>query len=176
MRLSEKACGALTGIENANSIAMSCHKWLFQPKDSAVILFKDVNAAHQSISFGSGYLATPNIGVLGSSSARAGPLAATLIAWGRKGLAERIDRCLALADAAAVEIDNRPDLELFANPSCGVVAWRPRFGDVDAIAAAAPKGLVSTAHARDQRWLRFVAANPNAELERIVGFLTSLRL
>jgi hypothetical protein len=79
-------------------------------------------------------------------------------------------------DAAAAEIDNRPDLELFANPSCGVVAWRPRFGDVDAIAAAAPKGLVSTAHARDQRWLRFVAANPNAELERIVGFLTSLRL
>jgi L-2,4-diaminobutyrate decarboxylase len=49
--------------------AVSAHKWLFQPKESALVLFRHVEKAHAAISFGGAYLAVPNIGVLGSHGA-----------------------------------------------------------------------------------------------------------
>lgn len=174
MQLSDAAQGELFGMEGADSIAVSAHKWLFQPKDSALVFFKDTDLAHRAISFGGGYLAAENVGVLGSSAARAVPLAATLIAWGRRGVAERIDRCRRLASGVASEIAGLSVLELFAEPVCGVVAWRPRAGDVDPIAASAPPGIVSTTQARGARWLRFVAANPNADAELLLEFVSSV--
>lgn len=138
---------------------------------AALLFFKDADAAHEAVSFGGGYLAAPNVGVLGSSAARAIPLAATLLAWGREGLAARIGHCLRLAEQAAAEIAARPELELFAEPSCGVVAWRPRSGGIDDAVAAAPAGTVSTTRARGEHWLRFVAANPNADMASIAEYV-----
>jgi L-2,4-diaminobutyrate decarboxylase len=42
----------LAGIESADSVAVSAHKWLFQPKESALVLFKDTEKAHAAVSFG----------------------------------------------------------------------------------------------------------------------------
>ena len=72
----------LAGIESADSVAVSAHKWLFQPKESALVLFKDTGKAHAAVSFGGAYLATPNVGVLGSHGATATTLLATLLACG----------------------------------------------------------------------------------------------
>lgn len=173
MRFSDKARAVLDGVDGADSVAVSAHKWIFQPKDSALVLFKDAEAAHRAVSFGGGYLAAPNVGVLGSSAARAVPLAATLLAWGRRGLAERIDHCLSLAEQVATQVAETPELELFSAPTCGVVAWRSRINDVDLSAATAPAGMVSTTEARRTRWLRFVAANPNADIVDIIQFVRS---
>ena len=96
LRLSRVYAPGLAGLERADSIAISAHKWLFQPKESALVLFRDATLAHEAISFGGAYLATPNVGVLGSHGAVAVPLLATLLAWGREGLAARIERCLSL--------------------------------------------------------------------------------
>jgi glutamate/tyrosine decarboxylase-like PLP-dependent enzyme len=41
LRLSERHAEVLAGIERADSVAISAHKWLFQPKESALILFRD---------------------------------------------------------------------------------------------------------------------------------------
>lgn len=70
----------LDGIEQADSVSVSAHKWLFQPKESALVLFKDAKRAHEAVSFGGGYLAVPNVGLLGSHGASALPLAATILA------------------------------------------------------------------------------------------------
>ncbi|MEL6965036.1 MAG: pyridoxal-dependent decarboxylase, partial [Pseudomonadota bacterium] len=39
-----KYASRLDGVERANSVAVSAHKWLFQPKESALILFREQEA------------------------------------------------------------------------------------------------------------------------------------
>jgi glutamate/tyrosine decarboxylase-like PLP-dependent enzyme len=92
LRLSSRYQSVLAGIEHADSVAVSAHKWLYQPKDSALIFFKDTQAVNPAISEGSSYLATPNVGVQGSRGAAAVSLLAMLLAWGKDGLATRIDK------------------------------------------------------------------------------------
>ena len=57
----------------------------------------DPDRAHAAVSFGGGYLAAPNVGLLGSHANTALPLAATLLAWGRTGIAARIEPDMAVA-------------------------------------------------------------------------------
>jgi L-2,4-diaminobutyrate decarboxylase len=170
LRLSERQASLLDGINAADSVAVSGHKWLFQPKESALVLFADAERAHEAISFGSGYLATPNVGVLGSHGAAALPLAATLLAWGRAGAAERIDRCMEIAArlCALIEADDR--LELCSGPETGIVVWRP-LGDVDldALRDRMERGFVSIAELDGERRLRSVSANPMADPELVVA-------
>ena len=82
LRLSARHGALLDGIERADSIAISPHKWLFQPKDCGMILFRDSAAAHAAVSFNGAYLAAPNVGLQGSRGASAVPLLASLLAWG----------------------------------------------------------------------------------------------
>jgi len=168
--------GRLDGIEQADSVAVSAHKWLFQPKESALIFFRDTRTAHAAISFGSAYLATPNIGLLGSHGATAVPLFATLLAWGRAGVAKRIEHCLDLADQVANYIATESQLVLLAKPQTGVVNWRPAdSGVLEAMINKLPAGMVSTTRVGDERWIRMVAANPNADPDPIIrGIQTAL--
>ena len=53
------------------------------------------------------------------------PLLGTLIAWGREGLARRIEICLGNAESLAIAIDANHDFELFAEPKTGIVVFRP---------------------------------------------------
>jgi L-2,4-diaminobutyrate decarboxylase len=170
LRLSERHGALLDGIETADSVAVSGHKWLFQPKESALVLFADADRAHEAISFGGGYLAKPNVGVLGSHGAAALPLAATLLAWGRSGTAERIDRCMEIAARLCELIDAHERLELCSGPETGVVVWRP-LGDVDldALRAGLERGFVSITELDGQRRLRSVSANPMADPELVVA-------
>lgn len=162
LRLSTIHAHRLAGIEHADSVAVSAHKWLFQPKESGLVLFRDTTSAHAAISFGGAYLAAPNVGVLGSHGAIAVPLLATLMAWGRTGMAARIERCMDLADELAALIERDERLELLARPETGVVVWRPADGvSTDRLHAALPTGSTSATTLSSGKWLRNVAANPN---------------
>jgi L-2,4-diaminobutyrate decarboxylase len=164
LRLSATRAPKLAGIEHADSISISAHKLLFQPKDSAIVLFRDALQASEALQFEAGYLAVPNVGILGSHGAMAVPLLATLLAWGRDGLAARIDRCIDGADVLADSIGRRDDLELRRYHGTGIVVWRSRCGvDVDALVAALPPGSASAPTIAGQRWVRHVAANPCAD-------------
>jgi L-2,4-diaminobutyrate decarboxylase len=170
LRLSERHPGLLDGIETADSVAVSAHKWLFQPKESALVLFADAARAHEAISFGGGYLAVPNVGVLGSHGAAALPLAATLLAWGRAGIADRIDRCMAIAARLCELIEAETRLRLCSGPETGVVVWRPVADvDLDALRARMERGFVSIAEHEGERRLRSVSANPIADPELVVA-------
>jgi L-2,4-diaminobutyrate decarboxylase len=151
-------------------VAVSAHKWLFQPKESALVLFADADRAHEAISFGGGYLAAPNVGVLGSHGAAALPLAATLLAWGRAGTAERIDRCMEIAARLCELIDADDRLELCSGPDTGIVVWRP-LGDVDldALRDRMQRGFVSVTELDGERRLRSVSANPMADPQLVVA-------
>lgn len=169
LRLSNRYAARLDGIDRADSIAVSAHKWLFQPKESALVFFRDTQSAHTALSFGGAYLATPNIGLLGSHGATAIPLFALLWAWGREGFAARLDRCMAAAERFAAFVEGEPQLELLGQPETGVVVWRPSGGDAKAFAAALPAGLASTTTIGGSDWLRCVAANPSLDMDAVIS-------
>lgn len=155
----------LKGIEQADSVAISAHKWFYQPKDSALVLFKD--QSHQTqISFGGSYLSTPNIGVQGSRGAAALPLLATLMAWGQNGLAIQIQKNMADAEMFAKWVEQHDALELKQMPETGVVNWRPISGSTDELAL---KGVSSITSIEGEVWMRQVAANPHVRLRAVTS-------
>ncbi len=168
LQLSPEYAPLLAGIENADSVSISAHKWFFQPKSSGLILFSDNKKAESVISFGGAYLSTANVGVLGSHGAVAVPLLATLLAWGQNGLAQRIERAMGLADDLWRRLEAHPGVELFGRQESGVILWRPKnAGDVDTVLADLPAGAASVTRLGGKRWLRHVAANPNADIEAL---------
>lgn len=165
--LSSKYAHVLNGIAAADSVAISAHKWLFQPKESAFVLFKDVELANRAISFGGSYLANPNVGVQGSRGAAAIPLLATLLAWGRAGIVERIEHTLSLADKLATVLESDNNMVLWAKPETAITVFRPKNLSVEELLSRVPEGMFSSCTIRNERWVRSVAANPMANVENI---------
>lgn len=155
----------LDGIEQADSVAISGHKWLYQPKDSALILFRAADA-QEAISFGGSYLATPNVGVQGSRGAAAIPLLASLMALGRSGLAALIEKNMADAEKLAALVSADPRLELRQAPEAGVLNWRPAHG-ATADVLERLSGTSSRTVIDGTLWARQVAANPHADIDGI---------
>ncbi len=170
LRLSDRHRHLLDGIEAADSVAISAHKWLFQPKESAFVLFADHESAHKSISIDGAYLAVPNVGILGSHGAIAVPLLAMLVAYGREGIAGMIDRTMLLIDELARLVDAHAELESRSAPNSGVLCWRHKSVSVDDIKRHLPHDVwVSSTIINGEPWLRSVAANPNAEPAKVVA-------
>ena len=164
LRLTRHA-GRLDGVERAQSVAVSAHKWFFQPKDSAMVLFRDP-AMQSAISFGGSYLAVPNVGVQGSRGAAGVALLGTLLAWGKTGLAERIERLVAVSEELANRLEDDPRCQLRQRPETGVVNWRPVDGNTEAVI----KRLGATASRTaigGEPYVRQVAANMYADIEAV---------
>jgi glutamate/tyrosine decarboxylase-like PLP-dependent enzyme len=140
-----------------------------QPKDSALVMFRDPDLANSAISFGGGYLTTPNIGVQGSRSATAISLLATLIALGRAGIVDRIDRVMEMANQLAEYLQVDEAIELLSMPKTGVTVFRPKKMDAQEMHARLPLGMFSICVIEDEHWLRSVAANPLADIDLIVA-------
>lgn len=175
--LSQNYKHLLDRCERADSVAFSAHKWLFQPKESAVILFKDTKIAHQAMTYGSAYLAAPNIGILGSHGATAAPLLATLLAYGQMGIADWIDQSMTIAKMLADAVRAHPDLMLCAEPVSGVVVWGPvDEAKTEAAFSAMSEGSVSKTHIHGRAWLRNVAANPMADGDMLSAAISAIRL
>jgi len=169
--LSNRYRERLAGIECADSVAVSAHKWLFQPKDSALVFFRDHERASAALSFSGGYLAAANVGLAGSHGAMAVPLLGLLLAWGRSGLAQRIERCMANAQRLADAIESSSELELFAPMATGVTVFRGQSaGARERIAQLVP-ATFTTARIGAESWTRCVSANPLADMDLILGRL-----
>ncbi len=169
LRLSDKHRALLDGVETFDSVSVSAHKWLFQPKESAMVLFADHESAHESISIDGAYLAVPNIGVLGSHGATAVPLMATFLAYGRAGIAGMLDRSIALADDLHELIEQSDDFIARSTPRSGVVCWRHTSVTPEQIKASLlGEVFVSTTVVEGEPWLRSVAANPMANPAAVI--------
>jgi len=169
LRLCERYRERLAGMEKADSIAVSAHKWLFQPKESGFVFFRDVVRANEAISYRGGYLAVPNIGLLGSHGAAAIPLLGMLMAWGRSGVAEQIETCMAKAACLADAIERSTGFELFAAPETGIVVFRPQALDsFDSLSKRLLPATASVTHIKDASWFRCVPANPAVQIDRVL--------
>jgi len=170
LRLSPRWGPLLEGVEQADSVAISAHKWLHQPKESALALFRDTAAAHDALSFGADYLAVPNIGILGSHGYSALPLAATLLAYGVEGLGAWVDHAMDLTTRLTDRIAAHSELEQWGSgPGSGVVAWRHRHSDSRLLQSRLQDAFVSVTIIGGEPWLRSVAANPLADPDQVVA-------
>ena len=173
LRFSERFADVLDGVESADSVGFSAHKWCFQPKGTAVVLFKDDKAAHEALSYGGGYLSAPNIGLLGSGPATALPFLASLLAWGRAGLAERVEHGMAQASQLVELVVDDARFELWGQPTTGVVVWRPRNVDLVALRARMNQGWVAIVDVDGEAWLRCVPANLSADVRALFAQTTA---
>lgn len=171
LRLCPAYYSLLDGIEHADSVSLSAHKWFFQPKDSAIVFFKEICIANQAISFGSSYLATPNIGIQGSRSAAAIVLLATLLAWGKEGLDKRITHTMDMAQKIAENIARDDRIEVCASGKTGINVFRPLHLETQILFDRLPKGMFSTCSFNQKIWIRSVSANPLADVDAILEAL-----
>jgi len=113
LRLSQKHAVRLQGIEMADSVSVSAHKWFFQPKEFGLIFFRNSQEANDAVSFNGAYLSVPNVGILGSHGATAIPLLAMLLAWGRLGIADRVERSMQAADYLWQRLNDDPRADVY---------------------------------------------------------------
>ena len=168
LRFSQKYAHLLDGIDRADSVSVSAHKWLFQPKESALILFKNNEAVTKKISFGGEYMSSPNIGIQGSRGASAVSLLATIIAWGREGIAHYIDLAMSKSEKFAIEIQKDERMSLWGIPQTGVTVFRPVDLSTRDFMDNLPAGMFSSCNFDHETWVRSVAANPMIDIERIL--------
>ncbi len=121
----------LEGLHLADSICGDAHKWLNVPYDSGFALTRHAacqgrvfrNAA--SYFFTGGALPDPfHFGPENSRRLRALPVWASLLAYGRSGMADIVAECCACASALGAWITAHPDLALLAPVTLNIVPFR----------------------------------------------------
>jgi hypothetical protein len=76
---------------------------------------------------------------------------------------------MALADELAEFIRGDARLELFAEPTTGIVAWRAlELKTNERLSQQLPAGMISTVTIGQHQWLRNTAANPNADMPLMI--------
>ena len=182
--------GLLPGLEQADSVTLDPHKWLYQPFECGCVLVRDGQAlrrrvrdapgvpARRAHGRGRGQLLRPRPAA--TRSARALKLWVSLRYFGLDAFREAIRRALDSAAAAARRIEASETLELMAPPSLGVVCFRRRDHDDDGnagIAAALERsgtGLISTTRLHGRFALRLCVLNhqsSEADVEQVLAFL-----
>ena len=181
--------GLFAGIDQADSVTIDPHKWLFTPYDCAAVLYRDpalARAAHRQHAH---YLDAVNddgadnpadYAVHLTRRARGLPLWASLVANGTNAYVDAIERCLATAAYAAKQIDASAMLELAAEPPLSVVLFRRIGWDAEDYARWSRRartsglGLVTpTVHA-GQTVLRLCFVNPRTTEADVDMLLESL--
>lgn len=137
---SERLAGRLAGLPLANSITLDLHKLGWQPAAASVLLVSDASAftgldrevayLNPSDDAVAGYEGLLGRSLQTTRRPDAVKIAATLLAYGRRGLGEMVDSCHDLARYAQQRIAAEPDLELVSPAELTTVVFRYRC-DVD---------------------------------------------
>ncbi|TQV85410.1 pyridoxal phosphate-dependent decarboxylase family protein [Aliikangiella coralliicola] len=130
------------GLERANSITLDCHKWLNVPYDCGVFLTRNLDMLFNSLNVPAPYLQTNqtdpdflSLGVENSRRFRALPVWLSLLTYGKKGIADWVNRNVKLAKFFAKEINKSQDYELLHDCQLNVVLFRPNcegLSDIEA--------------------------------------------
>jgi len=136
-----------------------------------LVMFREADSSMGAISMGGDYLTQPNVGVQGSRGAAAIPLFATLLAWGKSGLAKRVEHCLDQAALVAEWVSAQPRLRLLCEPVSGVVVWKAKGGDTDTLHLLdrLQSGVASRLTLDSENWIRQVAANPILDSQSVIA-------
>jgi glutamate/tyrosine decarboxylase-like PLP-dependent enzyme len=133
-RLVPEARHLAAGVERADSVIADGHKWLNVPYDCGFAFVRNSARLPHTFNVGAPYLPSPddprpNPGFLtpeNSRRARALGVWTTLLAYGREGHREMVERHLALAGHLASRVDESPQLERLAPVRLNIVCFRAR--------------------------------------------------
>lgn len=147
-RLAPRGRELLAGIEEADSVTLDPHKWLFQTYEAGCLLVRDPDDLTRAFRVIPEYLQDTDLGLehvnFGDRGLQLTRAFRALKVWttvqmhGRRALAEAVDRVMELADHAARRIRREPSLELLGEPGMSIVCFRalpdpgqdrPRPGD-----------------------------------------------
>ena len=181
---------SVAGLEQADSVTLDPHKWLYQPFECGCVLVRDGSALRRAFEMLPDYLHDAksadgevnfsDLGLQLTRSARALKLWVSLRYFGVDAFREAIRRTLEIAAAAARRVEQSETLEPMAPPSLGVVCFRRRDLDDEAnagLAAALERsgtGLISTTRLHGRFALRLCVLNhqsTEADVEAVLAFL-----
>lgn len=168
LALSKRHAYLLRGIERADSVSVSAHKLMFQPTESALVMFADENRSNDVLEF-DGPDESTQIGILGSRADRSLPIALTFLAYGREGVASWIDAGVSAMMRVADALRERDDVEVFNSPTTGILLWAPLNCSVDDVVDRLGMLVTGIGIAEGKRWLRQVAANPLLDADELIG-------
>ena len=132
------------GIEQADSLSVDPHKWLFAPYDSCALIYREPALARRAHTQEASYLDSVNEDLEWAPShyayhlsrrARGLPLWFSLATYGTDAYRDAVEHVLTLTRRTAAEIVRHPELELIQEPELSVVLFRRigwDAGDYDA--------------------------------------------
>ncbi|MCC6223187.1 MAG: aminotransferase class V-fold PLP-dependent enzyme [Thermoleophilia bacterium] len=183
------ARGLFAGVERADSLIVDPHKWLFAPFDCCALLYREPELARAAHAQRAGYLqplATAgewnpsDFAIHLTRRARGLPFWFSLAVHGTRAYAESIERTLAVARAAAADVESRPYLDLLLEPELSILVirrrgWEPH--DYDAwsrrLLRRGTAFVVPTVH-RGETVARLAIVNPRTTPDDIAAVLDTM--
>ncbi|WP_454137122.1 pyridoxal phosphate-dependent decarboxylase family protein [Microbacterium paulum] len=187
--LSPLARHLYAGVEQADSVIVDPHKWLFAPFDACALIYRDPEQGRRAHTQHAEYLDTltdrsdyspSDYAAHLTRRARGLPLWFSLATHGAAAYREAVSASIALARRIADEIATRPGFSLVREPQLGVVvferdgwtraeyeAWSQRLLDVQH-AFVTPSSHEGRANAR------FAILNPRTTFEDLTGILDTM--
>jgi len=180
----------LAGIEQADSLVIDPHKWLFAPYDSCALLFRDPGLAAPALAQRAEYIDPAHsdsawnpfsYGIHLSRRARGFPLWFSLATYGTEAYARAIDDALALTARLADWIRDEPTLELAAEPMLSVLVFFRRgwsAADYDQWSKRMlqeGRAWMAPTSLQGRPAMRLCILNPRASFEQVRAILLSLR-
>ncbi len=147
---SEKYKSLLTGIDGADSITIDAHKWLNVPYDSAIQFTKHRRLQNEVFYNGAAYLgpvkadenpALFNLTPENSRRLRALPVWFTLMAYGKKGYQDIVERNCRIAREFSRRIEESSFFKLLAPTRLNVVCFTLNMGENELISEVIHKFL-----------------------------------
>jgi L-2,4-diaminobutyrate decarboxylase len=184
--LSERTRPLFRGIEDADSVTIDPHKWLFTPFDCAAVIYRDPERARRAHTQVASYLDAvtgdehdnpSDYAIHLSRRARGIPLWLSLLANGTASYSEAVDHCLDVAEYAVRRIEASTHLEIVGTPALSVVLFRrvgwsaEQYRAWSAWAASSGFALVTPTELDGETVLRFCIVNPvttDADIDLIV--------
>ena len=180
--LTDAGRAALRGVEEADSVSLDAHKWLFQPFECGCVLVRDGDALRDTFRLVPEYLrdtdrATEEVnfrdwGVQLTRGFRALKLWMTVQVFGMDAIRQAIGWGMRLAESAEEDLRASDAWEVVTPAQLGIVTFRHRGTDAEApasddlqrrmTAALAADGfaLLSTTELRGRTVLRLCTINP----------------
>jgi L-2,4-diaminobutyrate decarboxylase len=188
--VSPAARGRLAGIEQADSLVIDPHKWLFAPYDSCALLFRQPALAAPALAQQAEYIDPVhggvewnpfNYGIQLSRRGRGLPLWFSLATYGTGAYAAAIDASLALTQQVVQAVRAEPLLELAAEPMLSVVAFHRHGWSAEDCRQWSQRMLreglawIAPSSVRGRPALRLCLLNPRASMPHIAQVLATLR-
>lgn len=181
-------CGALGGLEHADSLVLDPHKWLFQPYETGCVLMREGGLLERTFAMSGVYLRDTIGGEVNfrdrsvqlTRAARALKLWLSLRVFGVAAFREAIAHGIALGEHAERQLRAREGWVVVSPAQLAIVCFRREGADQTALAAAMVEdgyAALSTTEVDGRVALRLCTINPRttfAEIDRTIERMEAL--